>query len=90
MNDSEPTATKVEKHIRVHNAIRDMSGLLYKADGIIERITGPRPECAVDDAKQPHPIIPSLLDVLNESPCLIIEKIEGLHQKLDQIEELIF
>ena len=95
MNESIATSTQEEKHIKLNEAIEQLSSLRNHADEIISHIEGPTPKSAEEKklgkgkVKEPMPM-PSLLKVLNESPDRLQKIASEIHQRLDRINELLF
>jgi hypothetical protein len=88
-----PVAPPVEinKHLEIHQAIRDMSSVVDSLDNLLIRVRGPTPQTKEDDrADTPVSSAPTLSGVLNGSPSLIREKIERAHRLIDELNQELF
>jgi hypothetical protein len=88
MNENKEIAQRIEKHIELNNAINEIDKLREHVNHVLLKITGGvQPEPAVSDIKQP---VPTLQEVLNQSPEEIRELCNVTHQILDEIEHTLF
>jgi hypothetical protein len=79
----------VDKPTELHAAIRQMHYLSERLDGLYERInTGSPSDCGVVDEGGNRDAC--LLEVLNECPRIVRQHLDYQHQRIIEIEMLIF
>lgn len=81
---------QINKHLEIHQAIRDMSSVVDSLDNLLIRVRGPIPETQGDGPKEPPCPDPTLSGVLNGSPSLIRQKIERAHRLIDELNQELF
>ena len=80
-------AVDVDKPNELANAILRINEVIEHADQVVDRITGtPRPACPQDSPKEEA----NLRDVLAGGAGAIRDKVDCLHSKLSEIENLLF
>jgi hypothetical protein len=79
----------IDKPTELHTAIHQMHYLSERLDGLYERInTGSPSDCGLVDEGGNRTVC--LLEVLNECPRLVREHLDYQHQRIIDIEQLIF
>jgi len=77
------------KHIQLQASINSLDEVIHHAERLSDRISGPFPKDEkVEGSKQTSES--SLREVLNGGPGSINLKIEVLHRRLEEIENLLF
>ena len=75
-----------DKHTGIDNAIRNIDSAISHADNLIGRITG----ASNEETPKPLHVDPCLVDVLSGAEDEIRGKTDALHDRLTQIENILF
>lgn len=88
MNDKENTVAGAEKHIALHEAISDLTGVTRRLEQVINRITGHQ---EIDDST-PCPEGPdiTLLQILDQGHDEIRQETDQMYKKIDELIKLLF
>lgn len=88
MNENKEVTQRIEKHIELNNAINEIDKLREHVNHVLIKITGSeQPEPVISGDKQS---VPTLQEVLNQSPEKIREICNVTHQILEEIEHTLF
>ena len=82
-------ATRPEKHMDLYDAVMSIDSVLSHIDEVIGRIKGPLPPTQTNGVSTQE-VIPSFLDVINDSPEAIRTKVGEAHKRLEEIVNLLF
>lgn len=78
----------LERHIEIHLAVTEINSVVQHLDELINKINGPTTAEAHTGMNKEEE--PTLSYVLNEAPSEIRRKIDELHKRVDEIQNLIF
>ena len=79
---------KQDKHLGLHNAIRELGQITEQLGSLIDRVAGPCDDAVPGEAPLPPP--PALREVLEGGADVIRERIARTEQQIIRLTELLF